>query len=175
MPTKPSPRKNSARAFALSLSIQRGARVGELPVSRTQLRRWVAAALDADAALTLRFVDAHEGRMLNASYRHRDYATNVLTFCYDDVGDGVLRADIVLCLPVLRREAREQGKTLRDHLAHLVMHGVLHAGGHDHETPDEAQQMEAEEVRRLARFRIADPYRDAPAGSLRKPSPARYR
>lgn len=143
------------------MSIQRGTRVGELPVSRMQLRRWVAAALDADAALTLRFVDAREGRMLNAAYRHRDYATNVLTFRYDDLGDGVVRADIVLCLPVLRREAREQRKTLRDHLAHLVMHGVLHASGHDHETPAEAQRMEAEEVRRLARFRIADPYRDA--------------
>ncbi|MGD9945647.1 MAG: rRNA maturation RNase YbeY [Burkholderiaceae bacterium] len=169
MPRRPA-RSAAQRAPALSLSIQRGDRIDELPVSRTQLRRWVAAALDADAALTLRFVDAREGRMLNAAYRHRDYATNVLTFRYDETGDDddQVRADIVICLPVVRREAREQRKTLRDHLAHLVIHGVLHAGGHDHEDPDEAQRMEAEELRLLARFRIADPYL-VPSSGRRRP------
>jgi len=139
----------------LSLSVQTGDSAGVWPVDRSQLRRWVRAALQDDAELTLRLVGRREGRALNLTWRGKDYATNVLTFAY---GGAPLQADIVLCLPVLKSEARAQRKSLRAHLAHLVMHGVLHAQGHDHETDAEARRMEALETRLLARFRIADPY-----------------
>ena len=142
---------------SLSLSIQLGDGVRELPASRARLRRWVAAAIDADATITLRFVDEREARLLNVRYRHRDYATNVLTFSYP--GDrGRVSADVVICVPVVLREARAQRKAPAAHLAHLVIHGVLHACGHDHEQPGQAARMEAAEVALLARFRIADPF-----------------
>ena len=154
----------------LSLSIQYAVDCPELP--RWRLRRWTALALDtalsepafasgdapAGASLTLRLVDAEEGLALNASYRERDYATNVLTFEYGQDPDGILHGDIVLCLPVLQREALEQQKTLQDHAAHLVVHGVLHSLGYDHLEEDEATVMEALETRILAKMRIADPY-----------------
>ena len=120
------------------------------------------AALSCDAELTLRFVGSSESRQLNAQFRGRDYATNVLTFNYpDEAGlgsDAPLQADIVICLPVLNREAKAQRKDVRDHLAHLVIHGVLHAQGMDHQTEAEAIQMESLEAALLKRFRIADPY-----------------
>ena len=154
---------------ALSLSIQLGDGIAALPASRAQLRRWVAAAIEADAALTLRFVGQAEGRMLNREYRGRDYATNVLTFAYDlPAGPAAaappserapaVQADIVICVPVLEREARERRIPLAHHLGHLVVHGVLHACGHDHEHDEEARDMEAREITLLARFRIPDPY-----------------
>ena len=143
---------------ALSLSIQLGDGVRELPAPRARLRRWVAAAIDTDATLTLRFVGEREGRALNAQYRHRDHATNVLTFAYHGEGERV-RADIVVCMPVVRREARAQRKHPAAHLAHLVIHGVLHACGHDHDQPGPAARMEAAEVALLARFGFADPWR----------------
>jgi len=146
----------------LSLSIQLDGAADDCPASRQQLRRWVRAALARDAMLTLRLVGEAEARALNAQFRGRDYATNVLTFAYDDDApdaDGPAQADIVICLPVLAREAREQRKPLRDHLAHLVVHGVLHAQGMDHEDDDEAREMEARETAVLRRLRIADPYR----------------
>jgi len=160
----------------LSLTIQLGERVAQLPASREQLRRWVAAAIESDARLTLRFVGQAEARRLNREYRGRDYATNVLTFVYDDLpsadaaADGMagrvhgercgpVAADIVICLPVLAREARAQRIPFDHHLAHLVVHGVLHACGHDHELDDEAQRMETRESALLARFRVPDPYR----------------
>jgi probable rRNA maturation factor len=133
--------------------------------SRPQLRRWVHGALasqgDAfdEATFTLRFVDTREGRVLNREYRGRDYATNVLTFPLDGSDDRHAMADIVVCMPVVVKEARDQRKTVHDHTAHLVVHGVLHATGHDHETDVEAEAMETIERRVLARFRIADPYR----------------
>ena len=152
--------KQAARhPHRLSLAIQFGARSGECPVDRSQLRRWAAAALGQDAALTLRFVGTAEGRTLNREFRGRDYATNVLTFEYPMIGGGPLEADIVICLPVLAKEARAQGKSLRDHLAHLVVHGTLHAQGMDHENDADARAMESREVAILQRFRIADPYR----------------
>jgi probable rRNA maturation factor len=132
--------------------------------SRAQLRRWVTGTLAtqgdrfAEATITLRFVDTHEGRALNRTYRGRDYATNVLTFPLDDGDPRHAVADIVVCMPVVVKEARAQGKTAHDHCGHLVVHGVLHAAGHDHETEREAEAMEAIERRVLARFRIADPY-----------------
>jgi probable rRNA maturation factor len=120
------------------------------------LRRWIGAALDRDAELTLRFVGAAEGRRLNRDFRGRDYATDVLTFAY--AAAPVVRADIVLCPPVLRRAAVQLGRPLRTHTAHLVIHATLHALGHDHETPAHARRMEAREVAALAALGIPDPY-----------------
>ena len=143
--------------MALALSIQGQGRFDGLP-ARSTLVRWVKAAVERDAELTLRFVGAAEARRLNRGFRGRDYATNVLTFDYQHA--PVVRADIVLCVPVVRREAREQRKGFREHLAHLVVHGVLHAQGHDHDRASRARRMEALEVRVLAGLGIDDPYRD---------------
>ncbi len=126
----------------------------DLP-TRATLRRWVAMALERDAQITLAFVDGRTGRRLNQGFRGRDYATNVLTFAYRE---RPILADIVVCTPVLRREAREQGKTLRQHLAHLVVHGVLHAHGYDHQGDREAARMQKIERRHLAKIRLPDPY-----------------
>jgi len=141
----------------LALVIQFDVDEAALP-RRATLRRWIAAAAAHDLAVTLRFVGTREGRRLNARYRNRDYATNVLTFVYDDV---VPRAgDIVVCVPVVTREARAQGKTLRAHLAHLIVHGMLHLQGYDHERGADAARMEAREVALLARLGYRDPYAD---------------
>jgi probable rRNA maturation factor len=142
----------------LRLSVQGQSRFKGLP-ARATLGRWLAAALARDAEVTLRFVGAAEGRRLNRRYRLKDYATNVLTFEYAQA--PVILADIVLCVPVIRREAREQDKTLRDHLAHLIVHGALHAQGYEHDSTGRARRMEALEVRILARLGVADPYRGA--------------
>lgn len=141
--------------MALTLSIQGHSQFDGLP-ARNTLIRWIMAALERDAELTVRYVGAAEGRKLNRDYRGKDYATNVLTFDYQHV--PVVRADIVLCVPVVKREAREQGKTFRGHLAHLVVHAVLHAQGHVHERNAEARKMEAREVAILAELGIDDPY-----------------
>lgn len=141
--------------MALALSIQGHGRFDGLP-ARTTLRRWIVAALERDAELTVRFVGAAEARKLNRDYRGRDYATNVLTFDYAHA--PVVRADIVLCVPVIRREAREQRKAFREHLAHLAVHGVLHAHGHGHDRAVDARKMEAREVGILAGLGIDDPY-----------------
>ena len=165
MPTSATRRATRAEPAArprLALSIQVDADAGRCPADRAQLRRWVRGALARDAALTLRFVGAAEARALNRRFRGRDYATNVLTFAYDapaDDADAPVQADVVICLPVVATEARAQRKTLRAHLAHLVVHGVLHAQGMDHERDDDARAMEAHETAVLRRFRIADPYR----------------
>jgi probable rRNA maturation factor len=141
--------------MALSLSVQYASTGADLP-TRSQVRRWVRAALDGDAVVTVRFVDAVEGRSLNAEYRGKDYATNVLTFVYDEGKTRV--GDVVLCAPVIRKEAAAQGKTLAAHYAHLVIHGMLHLQGHDHERAADAAAMEARERTLLARFRLPDPY-----------------
>jgi probable rRNA maturation factor len=120
------------------------------------LRRVAQAAVACDANVTLRIVDGREGRALNRRYRGRDYATNVLTFVYDD---GVsLAGDIVLCAPVVAREARAQRKTLRAHYAHLVIHGMLHLQGYDHERDADAARMEAREIALLRDLGYGDPY-----------------
>jgi len=151
-------RKTAARlAPDLSLSVQYASNAADLPI-RAQLRRWVRAAQNDDAVVTLRFVDAIEGRALNAEYRGKDYATNVLTFVYDDTKPRA--GDIVLCAPVIRTEAETQGKMLAAHYAHLVVHGMLHLQGFDHEDPADAGTMEAREIAILARLAIANPYTD---------------
>ena len=127
--------------------------------SRPLLRRWVQAALLAPAELTIRFVDSTEGRTLNRDYRGKDYATNVLTFAYnEDAAEDTVCADLVLCTDVLYDEAQAQNKTVLAHLAHLVVHGVLHAQGYDHEGDAEAEEMEALETTVLARLGFDDPY-----------------
>ena len=141
----------------LVLTVQCAVDAAGLP-RRPALRRWVYAALTRDAHVTLRFVDGREGRALNRRYRGRDYATNVLTFVYD--GGASLLGDIVLCAPVVRNEARAQRKTLRAHYAHLVIHGMLHLQGYDHERDDDAASMEAREVALLRDLGYGDPYAD---------------
>lgn len=143
----------------LSLSVQYpDPRLQEL-ISRPQIRRWVQAALFAPAQLTVRFVDSEEGRVLNRDYRNKDYATNVLTFAYtEDLEAEITQADIILCTDVLQREAEEQRKSLAAHTAHLIVHGVLHAQGYDHETAEEADEMEGIETEILAGLGIESPY-----------------
>eukprot|EP01034_Spumella_vulgaris_P025105 gene25106-31520_t len=118
------------------------------------VRKWIKAALFAPAELTIRFVDAEEGQVLNRDYREKDYATNVLTFAYNEgedyAEDEPTRADIILCTDVLQREAAEQKKTVEEHTAHLIVHGVLHAQGYDHMDDEEATEMEGLETEILA-------------------------
>ena len=152
----------SARRARLSLSVQYAAAGDDLP-ARPLLRRWAIKALERDAAITIRFVDADEGRALNRAYRRKNTPTNVLAFVYDDTSGG----DIVLCAPVLRREAREQNKALAAHCAHLVVHGILHVQGYDHHRATDAARMEAREVAILAGLGVADPYAVRPRRSLR--------
>jgi len=142
----------------LELTLQQAVNSPGLPAG-TELRRWLAAALEQSAAITVRFVGATEGRRLNRAYRGLDYATNVLSFGYGKPERGdALAGDIVLCAPVLRREARAQGKTLAAHAAHLAVHGALHLQGHDHQSPGAAARMEALEKRILAKLGFPDPY-----------------
>jgi probable rRNA maturation factor len=143
----------------LTLSLQYADPRARAHVTRADARRGVQAALLAPAELTLRFVDAEEGRALNRDYRGKDYATNVLTFAYTEDEDAeVTQADIILCTDVLEKEAAEQGLSIAAHAAHLVVHGVLHAQGYDHEDDAEAAEMEALEIEILAKLGIANPY-----------------
>ena len=148
------------KAPTLSLSVQYASNDADLP-ARPQIRRWVRAALQGDATVTVRFVDAIEGRALNAEFRNKDYATNVLTFVNDDAHPRA--GDVVLCAPVVRREAAAQGKPLTDHHAHLVIHGMLHLQGFDHERHADAAVMEARETAILAVLGLPDPYAPRPA------------
>jgi probable rRNA maturation factor len=144
------------KAPELSLAVQYGCADERLP-DRSQVRRWAKATLKADVQATVRFVDAREGRALNRDFRGKDYATNVLTFVYEE---QPVIGDLVICLPVVVREAKVQGKPFKAHLAHMVVHGMLHLQGYDHETgAADAARMEARERAILARFGIPDPYR----------------
>ncbi len=143
----------------LSLSVQYADTRLQEALPRPLLRRWAKAALLAPAQITLRFVDAEEGRALNRDYRDKDYATNVLTFAYtEDEDSEITQADIILCTDVLLREAAEQKKSLEFHAAHLVIHGMLHAQGYDHESEEEADEMEALEIEFLAALGFPNPY-----------------
>jgi len=145
---------------ALDLAVQYAVAKNGLP-GRAQLRLWAKAALAHDAQATLRIVDAEEGRQLNRDYRQKDYATNVLTFEYgpDETQDAApMTGDIVLCAPVVAREAAEQDKPLEAHYAHLVVHGMLHLQGYDHEDEAEAAVMEALETFVMMRLGFPDPY-----------------
>ncbi|MEQ1662367.1 MAG: rRNA maturation RNase YbeY [Thiobacillus sp.] len=145
-----------------SLSVQFASEANILP-TRAQIRRWVAAALEHPAQLTVRIVEADEARALNHDYRDKDYVPNVLTFEYGEIGqdaDGqrILGGDVVICAEVVAREALEQGKPLLHHYAHMTIHGVLHLQGYDHLDPAEADIMETREAVILRRFRIPNPY-----------------
>jgi probable rRNA maturation factor len=149
----------------LALSLQFADPRHRPALPRHKVARWIRAALESPAQLAVRIVDEDEGRALNRDYRGKDYATNVLTFAYDEdrpAGAGEdpppLEADLVLCAPVVEREAHEQGRSLEAHYAHLLVHGTLHAQGHDHEEADEAERMEALESAILRRLGFADPY-----------------
>ena len=144
-----------SKALTLSLSVQYASTVQNLP-TRPQLRRWVKAALRHDARITLRIADEEEGLELNKNYRGKDYATNVLTFVYDD--ELPLMGDVVLCAPVVAREALEQRKELAAHYAHLVIHAILHLQGYEHEDEQEASEMETLETAIMAKLGYADPY-----------------
>ncbi len=141
----------------LSLSVQYAIDSEKIP-ARQQFRRWVKVALERDVQMVLRVVDELEGRALNRSYRGKDYPTNVLTFVYDDVPGATLSGDVVICAPVVAREAKEQGKDLTAHYAHLTIHAVLHLQGYDHQKQREARRMEARETALLLKLRYPAPY-----------------
>ena len=146
-------------ALTLSLQFARFDGVAEhrAALARHKVSRWIRHALALDAEITVRIVGLEEGQQLNRDYRHKDYATNVLTFDYTQ--EPIVTADLVLCAPVVAREAAEQNKTLAEHYAHLIVHGALHAQGWDHETSEQdAQEMEAYETEILTGLGFADPY-----------------
>ena len=148
------------RLPALSLSLQFArdpvVRSHRDALPRVRVMRCLRHALALPAELTVRIVGAEEGQALNRDYRQKDYATNVLTFDYSH--EPVVVADLVLCAPVVEAEARDLGIPLADHYAHLLVHGALHAQGHDHEAEDEAERMEARETLVLAGLGVPDPY-----------------
>ena len=145
-------------APSLSLSVQYGVESAKIP-ARAQFRKWAKAALARSAEVTIRLVGQREGRNLNRDYRGKDYATNVLTFVYGPAGGGEnLQGDLVLCAPVVAREAREQRKSLEAHYAHLIIHGMLHLQGYDHESEAEACIMEALESHLVRSMGYPDPY-----------------
>ena len=126
-------------------------------LTRSKVTRWIRHALAVDAEITVRIVGTEEGQSLNREYRKKDYATNVLTFDYQQ--EPTVMADLVICAPVIEREAKEQNKSLEEHYAHMLVHGTLHAQGWDHETSEEdAEEMEAYETDILQELGFADPY-----------------
>jgi probable rRNA maturation factor len=145
----------------LNLSLQFGALpdagLHRAALPRHAVARWIRHALQSDAEITVRIVGAEEGQTLNREYRQKDYATNVLTFDYTQ--EPVVTADLVLCAPVVAREAQENNKTLQAHYAHLLVHGTLHAQGYDHETGEQdAEAMEALEIEVMAGLGFGNPY-----------------
>lgn len=156
-------RRAMRKRHQLSLSIQYPDPSLKEELPRPSIRRWVQAALLCPAELTIRFVDAKEGRELNRDYRGKDYPTNVLTFAYSqdasqEQDTGPAQADIILCTEVLQREAQEKNISLTAHAAHLVVHGVLHAQGYDHELSKDAQIMEQLEIEVLGKLGFSNPY-----------------
>ena len=155
-PADPSPRSRRTRP-QLALSVQRAVRAPDAP-TRNQIMRFARAALTHDANITIRIVNTEEGCALNHTYRGKDYATNVLSFVYEI--EPVVSGDLVLCAPVVSDEAAAQSKSPIAHYAHLIVHGVLHLQGFDHETDTDAALMEARETAILAQLGFADPYAD---------------
>lgn len=125
--------------------------------SPTLMKKWVKNVVPLGGLLTLRFVNVSEGKKLNLAFRQKDYATNVLTFPYE-ISKNTLVADIIFCLPVIQREAKEQNKSIKAHLAHLIVHGCLHAQGFDHEIVKDAKKMETLEIQILEELGFANPY-----------------
>ena len=158
LPDRMSPTRAPTLKLTLQFPAARAYPGHKALLSRARLAGWVKAALPADGELTLRFVDADEGRLLNRTYRGKDYATNVLTFAYAEHADDPVTGDIVVCCPIIEREATEQSKTLEAHYAHMIVHGTLHAQGYDHETDDEAREMETLETGILEGLGFPNPY-----------------
>ena len=156
MPSKSSPKKS-----VLKIDLQYASPSIEATLnaaaSAILIKKWVRSAIHCGGLLTLRFVNAAEGKKLNLAFRKKDYATNVLTFPYEHSKD-ILIADIVFCVPVMQKEAKGQIKPLKAHLAHLVIHGCLHAQAYDHENKKDAEKMEALEVKILKKLGFANPY-----------------
>ncbi len=151
----------SARARGKSrrssrITVQSASTARNVPAT-ARIRQWARAALAGDARVTIRIVGQAEGRLLNRSYRGLDYATNVLTFVFRD--KPPLEGDLALCAPVITREARAQRKPVAAHYAHMIMHGLLHLQGYDHDNDADAAVMERRERALLARFGYPDPYR----------------
>jgi probable rRNA maturation factor len=147
----------------LSLSLQFGkfadpalVAVHRAALARHRVAKWIRNTLQSDAEITVRIVDTEEAQALNRDYRQKDYATNVLTFDYAQ--EPVVSADLVLCAPVVAQEALDQGKTLEEHYAHLLIHGALHAQGWDHDEEEDAQVMELRESEIMARLGFDNPY-----------------
>ena len=153
----------STRPARLALSLQLADPTDRTLLPRHRVARWLRTALERPAEITVRVVDAEEGRALNRAYRARDYPTNVLTFDYRK--EPTVAADLVLCGPVLRREAAAQGRVLEAHYAHLVVHGALHAQGYDHEVAADADAMERRETEIMCALGYDDPYADRSARS----------
>jgi probable rRNA maturation factor len=142
----------------LTLSLQFADASHREHLPRHKVARWIRAALEAPAEITVRIVGADEGQALNREYRQKDYATNVLTFDY--AHEPVVMADLIICAPVVAKEARAEKKTLEAHYAHLLVHGTLHAQGYDHEVDEqEAEVMEARESEVMLALGFKDPYR----------------
>ena len=142
----------------LSMDVQYVSELAGLPTA-TQFKRWARNTIRVDSEITLRIVDEAEGRELNKAYRQKDYATNVLTFPLAE--EPFIMADIVICAPVVVKEAKARGKTLEAHFAHLTAHGVLHAHGYDHEIAEQAELMESVETQILTKLGYPDPYADS--------------
>lgn len=156
MPSKLSPNKPLLKIDLQYASPSIEAALNAL-ASATLIKKWVKSVIHCGGLLTLRFVNAAEGKKLNLAFRKKEYATNVLTFPYE-YSKNTLVADIVFCLPVMLKEAKEQAKPLQDHLAHLVIHGCLHAQAYDHENKKDAERMEALEVQILKKLGFTNPY-----------------
>lgn len=145
------------RATTQSIEVQIVSKLSGIPGERA-FKKWLLAALPKPTELALRVVNAAEGRELNSAFRGKDYATNVLTFVYHEKKSALLMGDIVLCAPIVAREARAQGKTLEAHYAHLTTHGALHLAGMDHATLFMARAMEKKEIAILAALGFSNPY-----------------
>ena len=139
----------------LNFTLQIASIFAQIP-TKAQFRNWAISALRVDTEVTIRIVDADEGRALNLAYRKKDYATNVLTFSLSETPH--LMGDIVICAPIVAKEAAEQNKTLEAHFAHLTVHGILHLHGYDHEDAHQAELMESIEIQILTKLGYSDPY-----------------
>lgn len=153
--------KNKVNLPKLKIDLQYASTAIESTLSKIAspalIKKWVKSATPLGGLMTLRFVNATEGKKLNLAFRQKDYATNVLTFPYE-LSKNELVVDIIFCLPVLQKEAKEQDKLLKAHLAHLVVHGCLHAQGYDHEAAKDAKKMETLEIQTLQKMGFANPY-----------------
>jgi probable rRNA maturation factor len=159
---EPKIRSKHTEPHKLVLTLQYAVDKTNLP-KRNQIKKWALAALFHDAELTIRFVDEEEGKQLNSDFRNKSYATNVLSFVYDDVinDKSTITGDIVLCTSVIAQEALQQNKKLEAHYAHLIVHGVLHLQEYDHQQETEAEQMERLETEIMLNLGYADPYTGA--------------